>query len=179
MAKSGPNTQAGKATVSRNALQHGLRSTAPIVRQVETWDDWERHLRGVLASLEPDGYLEDELATRIAEVLWRLRRVSHYEAEKISVYLDLMPKELASNARYHQAVYGLPEPETMTPEQFDIQVGIRMLPDDHTLAKIARYEAHLHRLCIQTLHELEAIQLRRQGGHAPLARLDISAPPAS
>ncbi len=135
---------ARKAAASRNALQHGLRSTAPIVRQVETWKDWERHLRGVLASLEPDGYLEAELATRIAEVLWRLRRVSHYEAEKISVFLDLMPDELASNALYHQAVYGLPEPETTTPEQLDMQVGIRMLPDGDTLAKIARYEAHQH-----------------------------------
>src|SRR4030042_4255584 len=99
MTKSGPNTKAGKATVSRNALQHGLRSTAPIVRQVETWEDWERHLRGVLASLEPEGYLEAELATRIAEVLWWIRRVSHYEAEKISVYLDLMPEEVASKPR--------------------------------------------------------------------------------
>ena len=60
-----------------------------------------------------------------------------------------------------------------------MQVGIRMLPDDHTLAKIMRYEAHLHRQYIQTLHELEAIQLRRQGGQSPLARLDISAPPAA
>ncbi len=40
-----------------------------------------------------------------------------------------------------------------------------------------RYEAHFHRQYIQTLHELEAIQLGRQGGHFPLARLDISAPP--
>jgi hypothetical protein len=40
-----------------------------------------------------------------------------------------------------------------------------------------RYEAHLHRQYIQTLHELEAIQIRRKGGTSPLARLDIIGAP--
>ena len=54
----------------------------------------------------------------------------------------------------------------------------RLFPSDDTLAMITRYEAHLHRQYIQTLHELEALQTRRSGGHAPLARLDISGPPS-
>jgi hypothetical protein len=49
----------------------------------------------------------------------------------------------------------------------------RLLPDDRTLEKVARYEAHLSRLFHKALHELEALQLRRQGGAAPLARLDV------
>ncbi len=57
------------------------------------------------------------------------------------------------------------------------QLHPRTLPGRDVLDKIMRYEAHLHRLYIQTLHELEAIQTRRQGGHSPLARLDISGPP--
>ncbi len=56
---------------------------------------------------------------------------------------------------------------------------LRILPDDEVLTKITRYEAHLHRQYIQTLHELEALQTRRTGGSAPLARLDISASPAA
>ena len=55
----------------------------------------------------------------------------------------------------------------------------RVIPERTSLDKIMRYETHLHRLWLQTLHELEAIQIRRHGGHAPLARLDISAPPAT
>jgi hypothetical protein len=42
---------------------------------------------------------------------------------------------------------------------------------------IMRYEAHLHRLYIQSLRELEAIQIRRRGGTSPLARLDITGAP--
>jgi len=49
----------------------------------------------------------------------------------------------------------------------------RLLPDDKTLEKVSRYEAHLSRLFHKTLHELEALQARRLGGSAPLARLDV------
>ena len=40
-----------------------------------------------------------------------------------------------------------------------------------------RYESHLHRKYIQTIHELEAMQGRRQGSKTPLARLDILGAP--
>jgi hypothetical protein len=49
----------------------------------------------------------------------------------------------------------------------------RLLPDEKTLEKVARYEAHLSRLMFKALHELEALQVRRSGGVAPLARLDV------
>ena len=49
----------------------------------------------------------------------------------------------------------------------------RLLPDEKTLEKVGRYEAHLSRLFHKALHELEALQVRRLGGSAPLARLDV------
>jgi hypothetical protein len=53
------------------------------------------------------------------------------------------------------------------------KVRERILPEDDALQKIARYEAHLSRQLYQALHELEALQTRRSGGNAPLARLDV------
>jgi len=53
----------------------------------------------------------------------------------------------------------------------------RLLPDDRTLEKVARYEAHLSRLFHKALHELEAMQTRRSGAVAPLARLDVDGLP--
>ncbi len=50
----------------------------------------------------------------------------------------------------------------------------RILPSREDADKVMRYEAHLHRQLIQTLHELEAMQDRRTGGRTPLARLDVS-----
>jgi hypothetical protein len=49
----------------------------------------------------------------------------------------------------------------------------RLLPDETTLEKVGRYEAHLSRGLYKALHELEALQARRTGGAAPLARLDV------
>jgi hypothetical protein len=49
----------------------------------------------------------------------------------------------------------------------------RLLPDEKTLEKVSRYEAHLSRGLYKVLHELEGLQTRRSGGAAPLARLDV------
>jgi len=49
----------------------------------------------------------------------------------------------------------------------------RLLPDEKTLEKVARYEAHLSRGLYKALHELEALQARRTGSVSPLARLDV------
>jgi hypothetical protein len=45
-----------------------------------------------------------------------------------------------------------------------------------SLERVARVEAHLGRQLQATLHELEAMQERRRGRRAPLARLDIATP---
>jgi hypothetical protein len=173
----GPKTPKGKAASSRNALSHGLSATTPVVRQVESAEDWQRHLEAVIASKEPEGYLETELTVRVAAILWRLRRVARYEADQISLALDSLPESYAAIARYGAKVTGKPIEEYMTLEQVEMQTGIRMVPDGETLKNVTRYETHLHRQLIQTLHELEAMQSRRRGELAPLARLDISGPP--
>jgi hypothetical protein len=53
----------------------------------------------------------------------------------------------------------------------------RLLPDEKTLEKVARYEAHLARLLHKALHELEAMQTRRSAAVALLARLDVDGLP--
>jgi hypothetical protein len=49
----------------------------------------------------------------------------------------------------------------------------RVLPRVEILEKVTRYEAHLSRQLYAALHELEALQTKRAGGNAPLARLDV------
>jgi hypothetical protein len=175
----GPKTPAGKTRSSRNAVKHGVLSITPVIPDLESEADWWRYRSDILESLEPVGQLEESLAARVAEYLWRLRRVPVFEARKIAAALQVLPNDLAIAANYAEKVLGTPITETITPEKVDNQVGARLLPDRDTVMLIARYESHLHRLYIQTLHELEAIQTRRQGGHSPLARVDISGPPAS
>jgi hypothetical protein len=52
-----------------------------------------------------------------------------------------------------------------------------MLPPYWALDRVQKYESHLHRQLVQTMHELEALQARRRGETVNLARLDISGSP--
>jgi hypothetical protein len=58
--------------------------------------------------------------------------------------------------------------------EIDVMSRERILPDDSTLEKIARYEAHLSRQLYHALPELENLQKHRMTGEGtPLARLDV------
>jgi hypothetical protein len=59
--------------------------------------------------------------------------------------------------------------------QLDRSRHSRLLTDSDNIDKVVRYEAHLTRQLNSTLHELEALQARRQGQPTPLARVELSA----
>jgi hypothetical protein len=114
-----------------------------IVARHEALDDWEEFRFEIVDALGPVEALESELAERVASLLWRLRRVPRAEAEAIA-----KPRGLIRDVYY-------------------------VLPDLATLQAFSRYEAHLNRQLVHTMHELEALQRRRNGQPAPLARLDV------
>lgn len=131
--------------------------------------------------LDPDamqfpGVSEGELLERVAA--WTVGRVRQCIAF-LADQADQPAHELLAATRDHArrdetaARYRLQaiEQEVMTLRRE------RLLPDGMTLDKIARYEAHLNRQLVSTLHELEAMQSRRQGRPAPLARLDVTGLP--
>ncbi len=296
--KGGPATEEGKEVARWNAARHGIRSPAPVVPGIETREDWERHLAGILESLAPEGHLETVLAERVALLSWRLHRVVRYETESIALYQEEAEGDLAQKRRFGSYVLGPAHPENVRGElesaretyrllkrfpkmpddrrlsAFDadlilcevaqytdraaegeegpedlvervsipgvpdgaearedfggwtagaVRAGIgavaeatgedaeellefstagtkrgiigkeqaaervaadlakmgreRILPDVNTLEKVSRYEAHLSRLLYKAMHELEALQTRRAGGAAPLARLDVDGLP--
>jgi hypothetical protein len=290
VAKGGPATQEGKEVVKWNAVQHGVRSPAPVVPGIEKSEDWEEHRDGMLQSLSPEGHLELVLAERVALLSWRLRRVIRYETESKALYQERAEDDLARERRFESgpdhpevvrsdaksarddhrllkrfakmedekslsasdadsviwdamecadkvaegevdslellesiSVPGLPdsnsweghegwtagpvravieavahatdeEPEELLEaatrnarfkmertklEAEKVERDLRnmsrerLLPDEKILERIARYEAHLSRGLYKVLHEFEALQARRTGGAAPLARLDV------
>lgn len=99
----------------------------------------------------------EELASRCGEPLEDLLAAATYEAGCQARGAALRKKEM--------------EQEVSRKERE------RILPDEKTLEKVSRYEAHLWRQSAQALHELEALQARRQGGTVPLARLDVQGLP--
>ena len=182
--KRGPRSRAGKAAIALNHLKHGLDADQ-IVLPSEDPGDWSRFHDDALARFEPDGPIELGLASRVAEMLWRLRRIARAEQQSISV-AQARRDALAQDRRR-------PPPESEPVDEQPAALGFYgdvleadaaasrhletlpvLLPDDHMLDTIIRYEAHLSRVLRHALHELEALQDRRRGIPTPLARIDIN-----
>jgi hypothetical protein len=125
LAKGGPATQEGKEVVKWNAVQHGIRSPAPVVPGVEKHEDWEEHRDGILESLSPEGHLELVLAERVALLSWRLRRVIRYETESITQYQERVEDDLARQRRFES---GPDHPEA-------VRGNAKSDRDDHRLLK--------------------------------------------
>lgn len=142
---------------SANALRHGILSTDPVLPEIEKQSDWEDHLAGQIEAFQPVGDLELVLTHRIALTLWRLNRLigfERYALRPLEHYLD----ELAVLRR------GLNGAEARLDRTFPTG----------SIEQVQRYEAHLHRMFLKDLHELEALQTRRRGDPTPLARVEVN-----
>ncbi len=95
--------------------------------------------------------------------------------EAVARATDEDPEELleVATSEAKRAIIGKEQAAERVAQDLERMGRERLLPDDKTLEKVARYEAHLSRLLFKGLHELEALQTRRAGGVAPLARLDV------
>jgi hypothetical protein len=173
----GPKTLAGKARSSRNSIRHGILSDAAAIPGFEDPRDWERHRDGIFESLHPEGQLERNLAELAAWSLWKLFRTANYQAMVTQDWRSHAESDLRISAAYREGTISEGEFPEVDPADVEALQRLRILPGEGELLKIQRYEAHLHRQYIQTLHELEAIQARRRGEHTPLARLDITGSP--
>ncbi|MDE0184118.1 MAG: hypothetical protein OXP71_01540 [Candidatus Poribacteria bacterium] len=87
----GPKTQAGKEKSKMNAIKHGLVAQAtviPVGEAKESDSEFTQLLDRVIAEFEPQGFIEEILAERIAICYWRLRRAAYAEVGEIRKALD-------------------------------------------------------------------------------------------
>jgi hypothetical protein len=102
-ASTGPVTDAGKATSSRNAFSSGLFSQGDFVRPDER-EQYAEFCGAFQKDLAPQGAIELTLAAEIIHAAWRLRRCSAIEAT-LTPANDLDPiADEASEGRAWRAV---------------------------------------------------------------------------
>ncbi len=77
----GPRTAEGRSRALAARLRGKLPHSVLIVPGIESAEEWEGFRLAIVGEYEPVGTLELELASRIAELLWRLRRFSRYETD--------------------------------------------------------------------------------------------------
>jgi len=91
----GPRSEAGKAKASQNSLKHGGYAIAP--GPYDEYCEFERRVHGYL---EPVGFIQTELVSKIAFEMWRSKKIQRYTlesfawAEMDAVQLDRLAIEL-------------------------------------------------------------------------------------
>src|SRR5215211_5858100 len=121
--------------------------SVPGLPDSDSWEGYEGWTAGLVhAVIEKVAQATDEEPEELLEAAIRSAK---WKAERSKLEAEKVERDLRNMARE------------------------RLLPDEKTLEKVARYEAHLSRLLFKALHELEALQVRRSGGAAPLARVDV------
>jgi len=163
--QTGPTTDEGKAIASRNAIRHGLYAPPDVAVNDEMPGDWHAFLEAVVADLQAAGLVEEALARGVAGALWRLRRLAVAETMAI--------ERATRSARGHAEA---PRQSDGPDDAATFSRDYLVLPEDGTIDKLMRLEAHLSRQLLSNLHQLEAIRARRRGKAAPLARLDVNVP---
>jgi len=88
----GPRTDEGKATVSQNAVKHGLFAAEAVI-SVENPADYQLYRDEFLAELLPVGMMESMLAERIVRLAWRLRRAERMQNE---VFDDMIERNVTN-----------------------------------------------------------------------------------
>lgn len=182
MATRGPNTARGRAAVRLNAVRHAVLSQTPVIPELESEKDWQAHRTRLFDDLDPEGAFEANLVERIALTLWQLQRLARFQRAAVirGTFIGLEALYTAAAFAAHtegRSVMGKDVINDVSDDDFDQRLVESLLPPDRDLDKIIRYETHLNRQLYQARHELEALQDRRQGRDAPLARLDLNVTP--
>ncbi len=78
----GPRTEEGKTTSSKNATTHGLFTDHDFIRPAEQ-SVYAELDKALIRDLAPQGALEFEMANEIRRAMWRLRRCGLVEASMV------------------------------------------------------------------------------------------------
>lgn len=150
----GAKTTEGKASISKNAIRHGLLSREVLLKS-EDMNTLDELRLSITTELAPYGELEAFLVDRLVADMWRMRR-----ALVVERHGGEAAKEKARSEEFPTILYG---------SQAGHKEAIEAAPLTSNLAeKVLRYLTAIERSFFRTLHELQRIQAARNGGSVPL-----------
>ena len=172
----GPRTPEGKARSRRNAITHGL-TARDVVLAHEDPARFEALCEELRLRFKPRDAFEEELAGRIAALLWRLRRFPVFEAallDKISLesglgndafYFGALSARQAQELSLVDFEYKSNQPDEMRCLARAVETFLR---NDLT-SKLSSYEVRLQRQLQLTLKELNELPSSRTFDAGPQA----------
>ena len=98
----GPRTEEGKQRSRQNALRHGLTADT-VITALENAADYQAFAADIGADYQPRTATDRELVSRLASLLWRLRRSTNIETGLFQIQGELMQNNSASASRRRRA----------------------------------------------------------------------------
>jgi hypothetical protein len=177
----GPRTEAGKRRSRRNAIRHGLMAET-VIDTLEDAADYRAFERAIKSDYSPQTAIEGQLVSRLASLLWRLRRAviiesgllnmqaeriqnpytrptSEYYVDSLSIFRKLLHSSDLEGAKEDiriDSVRTKNQPKTNITRSF-----LRLTNfDNQVFERLGRYETNLWRQTAQILLLLSAVEFR-------------------
>ena len=144
----GPRTAEGKQRSSQNALKHGLCALDPLIPG-EDPEAFQEHFCEIELDLKPASAIESNLVDQIADVSWRLKRLSRIEAAVITAFYDATAEQPLNQGNDSDQLLGK---ALAHHNRLD------------ALNRLGRYEAQLSRRYHRALKEFRDTRQRRIRG---------------
>jgi hypothetical protein len=93
----GPRTESGKRRSRRNAIRHGLMAET-VIDSLEDAADYMAFERAIKSDYSPQTAIEGQLVTRLASLLWRLRRAVIIESGLLTLHA-VITRDQSARAR--------------------------------------------------------------------------------
>jgi hypothetical protein len=160
----GPKTPEGKATVAQNAVKHGLLARTAVLHG-EDWEEYTCFSEELLDELYPDGVMEQELADRVVDLSWRLRRAA---LSQNAVFEALYDQYVAEHGDEPLPEHG---PEEGRPPVGTPLLGRMMVADftgERVLERMLGYERRIESSLYRTLKDFRKLRAERRAARPGL-----------
>ncbi len=163
----GPRTPKGRAVSSRNAITHGLHACNIILKSPHLTEDrsqYEQLVDSLIDELNPEGILQEHLVLKIANCLWRYRRVINAETAQINRQLESAADTIRIG--YHRCLLDdLDDPDDNDTDDQETSsydanlVGAQSVLRESTRGGLMHYELRLDHQLTRALRLLYHLQL--------------------
>jgi hypothetical protein len=184
----GPRTEAGKRRSRRNAVRHGLAAET-VIDTLEDAVDYRAFERAIKSDYSPQTAIEGQLVSRLASLLWRLRRAviiesgllnmqaetiqspcsrptSEHDVDRLSIFRKFLhPSDLEKPPSKQQGAKENTKINSVgATSQTHTNIARSFLRlknlDNQVFERLGRYETSLWRQTAQILLLLSAIEFR-------------------
>jgi hypothetical protein len=182
----GPRTESGKRRSRRNAIRHGLTAET-VIDTLEDVADYRAFVRAIKSDYSPQTAIESQLVSRLASLLWRLRRAvivesgllnmqaetfqtrptSEYDVDRLSIFRKFLhlselekPMSKQQGAKENTKIDSAGAQTNQTNTNIARSFLRLTNLDNQVFERLGRYEITLWRQTAQILLLLSAIEFR-------------------